>query len=224
MTKLAIAAAASLMLLALPVPANAAVNIVTNGSFETLPGTGLPFGCGVDCSFSIGPIPGWITNGATGQFQPGPPSTTTFFSSVPDGVTVAYSNGGSISQTLGITAVAGQLYNFSVAFGRRSDGTFDPTATAVLNVGNNFVIATGVAPTPGNWSTYMASYLATALDAGAPISVVLNASGAQGNWDDVNVSAVPEPATWAMMLLGFGIVGGAMRSAKRRQKATVSHA
>lgn len=36
--------------------------------------------------------------------------------------------------------------------------------------------------------------------------------------------AVPEPRTWAMMLLGFGFVGGAMRSAKRRQKLTVSYA
>ncbi|MXP44592.1 PEPxxWA-CTERM sorting domain-containing protein [Altererythrobacter sediminis] len=30
-------------------------------------------------------------------------------------------------------------------------------------------------------------------------------------------SAVPEPETWALMLLGFGLVGGAMRS--RRKKA-----
>lgn len=37
-------------------------------------------------------------------------------------------------------------------------------------------------------------------------------------------AAVPEPGTWAMMLLGFGFVGGAMRSAKRRQKITVSYA
>ncbi|WP_082992669.1 PEPxxWA-CTERM sorting domain-containing protein [Erythrobacter sp. QSSC1-22B] len=36
--------------------------------------------------------------------------------------------------------------------------------------------------------------------------------------------AVPEPSTWAMMLLGFGFVGGGMRSAKRRQKVTVSYA
>ncbi len=35
--------------------------------------------------------------------------------------------------------------------------------------------------------------------------------------------AVPEPATWALMLLGFGLVGGAMRS-KKRQKVTVSYA
>lgn len=38
------------------------------------------------------------------------------------------------------------------------------------------------------------------------------------------VTGVPEPATWAMLLLGFGLVGGAMRSAKRRQKLTVSYA
>lgn len=36
--------------------------------------------------------------------------------------------------------------------------------------------------------------------------------------------AVPEPATWAMMILGFGFVGGAMRSARRRQKVTLSYA
>jgi hypothetical protein len=37
-------------------------------------------------------------------------------------------------------------------------------------------------------------------------------------------AAVPEPLTWAMMLLGFGFVGGAMRSVRRRQKLTVSYA
>ncbi len=35
-------------------------------------------------------------------------------------------------------------------------------------------------------------------------------------------SAVPEPATWAMMIGGFGMVGGAMRY--RRRKTTVSFA
>ena len=38
------------------------------------------------------------------------------------------------------------------------------------------------------------------------------------------LGAVPEPATWAMMLLGFGFLGGAMRSAKRRQVLSVSFA
>ncbi len=34
--------------------------------------------------------------------------------------------------------------------------------------------------------------------------------------------AVPEPATWLMMILGFGLVGGVMR-AKRRENLTVSY-
>ena len=32
-------------------------------------------------------------------------------------------------------------------------------------------------------------------------------------------SAVPEPATWAMMILGFGAAGAAMRNNRRRQAA-----
>ena len=32
-------------------------------------------------------------------------------------------------------------------------------------------------------------------------------------------SAVPEPATWAMMILGFGAIGSALRSKRRRNHA-----
>jgi hypothetical protein len=39
-----------------------------------------------------------------------------------------------------------------------------------------------------------------------------------GTWiTDLNLTAVPEPATWAMMLLGFGLVGA---TARRTRKAT----
>lgn len=37
-------------------------------------------------------------------------------------------------------------------------------------------------------------------------------------------AAVPEPATWAMMIGGFGMVGGAMRSTRRKWKISVSYA
>ncbi|MEM6856984.1 MAG: PEPxxWA-CTERM sorting domain-containing protein [Pseudomonadota bacterium] len=35
---------------------------------------------------------------------------------------------------------------------------------------------------------------------------------------------IPEPATWMMLVLGFGLIGGTMRAAKRRQKLSVSYA
>lgn len=36
----------------------------------------------------------------------------------------------------------------------------------------------------------------------------------------VNVTAVPEPATWAMMISGFGMVGGLMRTRARKTRLT----
>jgi PEP-CTERM motif len=37
--------------------------------------------------------------------------------------------------------------------------------------------------------------------------------------DNVALGAVPEPATWAMMILGFGAIGGAMRARRRTRVA-----
>lgn len=48
-----------------------------------------------------------------------------------------------------------------------------------------------------------------------------NPSGLRVEFLDSNVTAVPEPATWGMMIMGFGLVGGAMR---RRQNVRVSFA
>ena len=35
-------------------------------------------------------------------------------------------------------------------------------------------------------------------------------------------AAVPEPATWAMMVLGFGVIGRAMRRGVRRQAPAIA--
>ncbi|WP_296720982.1 PEPxxWA-CTERM sorting domain-containing protein [Erythrobacter sp.] len=52
--------------------------------------------------------------------------------------------------------------------------------------------------------------------------------GNLGSWTltltGTQAGAVPEPATWAMMILGFGFVGGGMRTARRRQKVVLSYA
>lgn len=39
-----------------------------------------------------------------------------------------------------------------------------------------------------------------------------------------NAAPVPEPAVWAMMLVGFGIVGGALRRRRATVRTTVSYA
>lgn len=37
-----------------------------------------------------------------------------------------------------------------------------------------------------------------------------------------SLAAVPEPTTWAMMILGFGVIGGAMRRRRAQTKVSVS--
>jgi len=49
-----------------------------------------------------------------------------------------------------------------------------------------------------------------------------NPAGLRVEFDSSSVTAVPEPATWALMLIGFGAVGATLR--RRRQKVTVSYA
>ena len=49
------------------------------------------------------------------------------------------------------------------------------------------------------------------------------ASNSSANIALETAAAVPEPGTWAMMLLGFGAMGAAMRS-RRKQKITVRYA
>jgi len=66
-------------------------------------------------------------------------------------------------------------------------------------------------------------------NAGQAVLIIGDAVGADNVGailDNVVVSrtsrnAVPEPATWAMMILGFGLVGGAMR---RKRQVTVAYA
>ena len=68
------------------------------------------------------------------------------------------------------------------------------------------------------WQRYSYNFVAT-----QAVSRVTFAS-ANGNspygpaLDNVSITSVPEPATWGMMLLGFGLVGAGVRS---RRKSTV---
>lgn len=198
--------------------ASATAITVNNASFETLPGGGLPIPCGTACSYSIDLIPGWTNSGFSGQFQPGAPATTAYFNSVPDGITVAYTNGPMIDQVVGTTVHNGVTYTLTVDLGSRNDSGFG--SSAGLFIGGNFYAATGTVPTAGNWSTYTATFTGTAATAGDAIDIQLLMTGAQGDFDNVKLSddtsptgssVVPEPSSLSLLALGLCGVAGVVR-------------
>jgi len=184
---------------------------VDNASFEILPAGGLPFvGCGAGCAYSQDLIPGWTNGGDSGQFQPGNPANTTYFDSLSDGPTSAYSNGPTISQIVVPTVQLGVVYTLLVDIGSRKDT--NPAGFAALLINGNQYLATGIL-LPGSFATFTATYTGLAGDVGSAIEIQLLSSGAQGNFDNVRLSddtvgpTVPEPGTVALMGLGLTALG-----------------
>ena len=75
-----------------------------------------------------------------------------------------------------------------------------------------------------NWTAVGVNFVGTAY------SIDFGGTANYTAYDDITFgsatpgnNAVPEPATWAMLLLGFGAIGGAMRS-RKRQTVTVRYA
>ena len=182
---------------------------VMNPSFEDLPAGGLPSDCGAGCHFDFGAIPDWTSSPGTigGQFQPGtqaPFDNTTFFNSVPDGITSAFLTPGTISQTVG-TVQEGEIYTLMVDLGHRNDMSF--TALADLMVGGTKIMAIGIDPGLGDWSTFTARFVGTEANEDEPITIQLNGSGPQGNFDNVRLTSEPVPEPSSMLPLARGVLG-----------------
>ena len=83
----------------------------------------------------------------------------------------------------------------------------------------------------GNWYDFEASYTPTSADADGSIEILLSSltNGAgYGFFGNVQLTdslpaldlpAAPEPATWAMMLIGFGGIAGVAAMRRRRSAA-----
>lgn len=206
-------------------PASAADNLLTNGSFES----------GFDgWAINLGPAPqgtapvviqynqasGYPT-GAFGEAI----NTNTVASASPDavGTRLAYfssdtANPHTISQLVNL--VAGVTYNIGFDYYAPANGISNPFDASLgftvsgAPVGTT-LLAGSASGTPGQtWFNYNSSFVATSTGA-QTVAFAFTGRGstaADFGIDRVFVTAaVPEPGTWAMMLLGFGAIGFSMR-------------
>lgn len=196
---------------------------ISNASFETV-GAPLSYACGTGCAFNAGPIPGWnVTSG--GSWEPG-----SYFSSIPDGNLVAYTNGGTISQTLtGQSVLANSTYTLDVFVGDRTDqqnGAYTLSLDTLLNgVLTTLCTTSGNALniTPGTFQLESCTYESgTNIPAGT-LEIVLSSGGQQLDVDDVSLTAVdppptsaPEPSSILLLAAGLLVVFGALNRTKTR--------
>lgn len=184
-------------------------SLVVNGSFET------PVIAGSCCN-TVPPdeLPGWTAtpnvNVVTGSFASTNGNLAYQGTQYLD--LVGQGGMGSISQNLATSA--GQIYTLSFAYSRN---LFNPSITSasaeVLLNGVLFAIVTHNSGTNANldWQIFSRNFTAT----GATTTLTFNNLTGGVNegilLDAISVAPVPEPATWAMMLLGFFGIGAVVR-------------
>ena len=178
---------------------------INNPSFETF--NPLTATCGPDCHFNFGPSPGWQGGGT---FQP----DSQFFSSIPDGTKVAFTNGGTISQMLTSTVLPDTLYTMTVFVGNRLDlfnGTFNLALDTIQNgITTPLCSVSGNALnfTPGTFQSESCTFQSGSVVPGGDLYLSFSSGTGQLNVDDVSLttstSTVPEPSS--MTLLGLGVM------------------
>ena len=119
----------------------------------------------------------------------------------------------------GGTADSDPFYNLTLEFasGNTLTGVYTPTTNTFVG-GSSYTF---------EGSTYSLAEFSFRRNLGNSVSQYTAVPGGDGNDYSGNfrivaaLGAVPEPATWALMILGFGAIGGAMR---RKTKASVRFA
>jgi len=111
--------------------------------------------------------------------------------------------------------------NYTVSFELAGNLRNAPAETTTVNIGTS--AASAVVFSPANTQGYTLE-TATFKDVSGQVSFTDSGPASQqGNLlDNVVVSSVPEPATWAVMLVGFGGLGVTMRSNRRKQAAATA--
>ena len=142
------------------------------------------------------------SNGSAWGFTNAPDGTQTAFIQSYSGV---YPQGGSVSfsSSLITSLISGQQYDLSFYVEGRSYRGGSPFS---VDVGG----ATSLFGTPGTSGWTLETLLFTA--SADPVTITFsvapqNSTDISIGLDKVNISAVPEPATWAMLLIGLAGIG-----------------
>ncbi|MDP1598097.1 MAG: DUF642 domain-containing protein [Phenylobacterium sp.] len=204
--------------------ASAATELVVNGGFKGDTRTGFTTVSAV----TPAQIAGWtvLTNyvdWSNGAWQ----------SSDGDGYSLDLIGGfgrGAIAQT--IATQAGRTYNLTFDISGNPDMYRDAGRLITVSAGGaeigeaQYVLSSANTRNNMVWSSRSMSFVAT----GAFTQIVFTGTSdnpANCCWgaalDNVSVmAAVPEPATWAMMIIGFGVAGSMVRTARRRDALSLA--
>lgn len=188
------------------VPASANAAQIINGSFETgsLPNPVFSTIAGGNSTA----INGWVVTGNSVDY------IGSYWAAQDEDRSIDLNGNGQGGIEQSFTTVVGQLYNISFWLAGNKDGA-PVTKSVQVSAGNANSIftfdTTGTNP-PLNmgWKNYNLQFAATGTTTTLSFKS-LDATQFGASLDNVSVSAVPEPATWAMMMLGIGLIGGAIR-------------
>jgi len=218
-----IAIASSFLVIVPQGQVKAALLTVANNSFEA-PIITAPSGFN---TVSSGTSNNWTFTGGTQQGFANPTigqsSGNSWYGlspTLPNGNQVAWSNGGTISQTLSATLQANTVYTLGAFVGNRLGLNF-PGYNIELYAGGNLLASNNsVTPADGTFAPVTVSYTSgISVTPGQALEIRLTSlSGFQGqtNFDNITLDAasIPEPSA-ILGLLGFGLLGIA---SKLRQK------
>ena len=198
--------------------AQAATNFVTNGNFAT------PNELGNWAAVPNDPIGSGWQGSDSGSYEVGNSGIYGLpcISTGCQNAEVNYNGFDKLSQQIsGLTA--GKTYNLTFDYGGRNDGGPQKLEVYFTNAGENPTqVLLGTVTSVGNaensgWSYHWYGVKPTSTS-GTLSFESLNVGGTPGYGSEltnVSFTDVPEPAAWALMLLGFGGMGAALRMRRR---------